>query len=72
MAGAFDSSGEIDLATIGPLEVQMEQVLCVSGEGALSALLGVTALKSTPANTWGLSSVSGSPIRQAWESPSIL
>jgi hypothetical protein len=65
VAGAFDSSGEIDLATIGPLEVQMEQVLCVSDEGAVSALLGITALKSTPANTWGLASVSGSPIRQA-------
>jgi hypothetical protein len=65
VAGAFDSSGEIDLATIGPLEIQMEQLLHVSDEGAVSALLGVTALKSTPANTWGLSSVNGSPIRQA-------
>jgi len=62
--GAFDSSGTIDLAMVGPLEVSMEQVLCVTDEGTVSALLGVTALKSTPTNTWGLSSVSGSPIRQ--------
>lgn len=42
----------------------MGQVLCVTDEGAVSALLGVTALKSSPANTWGMSCVRGSPIRQ--------
>ena len=48
---------------VGPLEVSMEQVLCVADEGTVAALLRVTALKSTPSNTWGLSSVSGYPLR---------
>ena len=62
-AGALGSLGTVDLAMVGPLEVSMEQVLCVADEGAVTALLRVTALKSTPSNTWGLSSVSGYPIR---------
>lgn len=59
------TSEGIDLAMVGPLEVSMERVLSSSADGTVSALLGVTALKSTPANTWGLSSVDGNPIRQA-------
>ena len=59
------TSEGIDLAMVGPLEVSMERVLFASADGTLSALLGVAALKSTPANTWGLSSVDGNPIRQA-------
>ena len=59
------SSEGIDLALVGPLEVSMEHVLSASADGTVSVLLGVTALKSTPANTWGLSSVDGNPIRQA-------
>ncbi len=53
----------IDLATVGPLEVSMEQMLCVAEEGTVAALLQVTALKSTPSKTWGLSTVSGYPLR---------
>ena len=60
----LSSSEGIDLAMVGPLEVTMEQVLSASADGAVSALLGVTALKSTPANTWGLSPVDGNQIRQ--------
>ena len=50
---------------MGPLEVSMERVLSASADGTVSALLGVTALKSSPANTWGLSSAHGNPIRRA-------
>ena len=63
LAGASDRSGSIDLSLVGPLEVSMEQVLCVADEGTVAALLRVTALKSTPSNTWGLSSLSGYPLR---------
>ena len=59
------TSEGIDLAMVGPLEVSMEHVLSASDDGTVSALLGVTALKSSPANTWGLPSVDGTPIRQA-------
>ncbi|CAL8464921.1 g4456 [Coccomyxa elongata] len=53
----------IDLASIGPLKVVLNQMLEDSHPGSVSALLEVIPLRSTPANTWGLSSVEGSPIR---------
>lgn len=55
----------INLATIGPLKVVMNQMLDEPQEQLVSALLEVIPLRSTPANTWGLSSVEGSPIRSA-------
>lgn len=55
----------IDLATIGPLRVAVWEVLPEEGgrQGVVSALLEVTPLRGTPANTAGLSSVTGYPIR---------
>ena len=63
VAGAFDSSGIVDLATVGPLEVSVEQMLCVTDEGTVAALLHVNALRSTPSSMRGLSVVSEYPLR---------
>lgn len=55
----------INLATIGPLKVALNEMLEEAHNGRVSALLEVIPLRSTPANTWGMSSVEGSPIRCA-------
>lgn len=59
----------VDLARIGPLRAAVWEVLAEEGggweEGTLSALLVVTPLRGTPANTAGLSSVPGYPMRCA-------
>jgi len=60
-----EPSDHVNLATIGPLKVVMNQMLDEPQEHLVSALLEVIPLRSTPANTWGLSSVEGSPIRSA-------
>lgn len=52
-----------NLASIGPLRVVLRQMIEDSGSNRVSALLEVIPMRSTPANTWGLSSVEGSPIR---------
>ena len=58
----------INLATVGPLRAAVWEVLPEEGGlrgRVVSALLEVTPLRSTPANTVGLSPVTGYPIRSA-------
>ena len=53
----------LDLSTVGPLAVALEQVLKGAGPGRVSALLVVTPQRSTIVNSGGLSSVDGWPIK---------
>ena len=53
----------VDLSTVGPLAVALEEVLKGAGPGRVSALLTVTPQRSTIVNSGGLSSVDGWPIK---------
>lgn len=53
----------VDLSTVGPLAVALEEVLKGAGPGKVSALLVVTPQRSTIVNSGGLSSVDGWPIK---------
>ena len=53
----------VDLSTVGPLAVALEEVLKGAGPGRVSALLVVTPQRSTIVNSGGLSSVDGWPIK---------
>ena len=55
----------VDLSTVGPLAVALEEVLEGTGPGTVSALLVVTPQRSTIGNSGGLSSVGGWPIKCA-------
>ena len=53
----------VDLSTVGPLAVALEEVLKGAGPGRVSALLIITPQRSTILNSGGLSSVDGWPIK---------